>query len=171
MALGVCRTRFVEAVFISTVAAVLLSGCAHTTVQIPVERLPEVVAVAAGAAIEVHDGEESFQVDSSYSPELLVDVNRGCSDLEKSFQIRDCLPVVTMPIGSVALEGEELHFEVPADSLLFGDRRQLKLATSEIQSLSPRFDPPDRRPTFGLGLVALGPSHFGGWQAQWIPAR
>lgn len=142
----------------------VLASCGRT-VPFPKERLPDVMRLAEGQPIEIRDGDRTYTVQTEDDPFLVIEREERCGLL----LALGCTNQWATPIARASFRDGKLRALAPGGLLLFGEGPQVELGLDEIRSLGLRFDRPDERLEFGVGLTAWGPSRLASAQFTWLP--
>lgn len=143
-------------------------GCGHRSVALRYEQVEQLAPLAEGGQAELWIDGEPLVVTSAMSPRLVIRRTPPCSVFGIMVDALECTPEFRSAPDRVEAGAGGIRLQL--QPVFVWQPKEYFIRRGEIESIELSYDPPDRRPTFGVGLAILGPSRFGGIQALWIPA-
>jgi hypothetical protein len=119
------------------------------------------------------DGGEAIQIVPKMEPDLRVELSRTCSMWTLVFQPDDCDQYLRTRLYDLRYDGESLILQ-HSTSRSSSEKREVRARPDEVVSaalLVDQFVSDDWRPTFGIGLGALGAHRAIALTFQWLPAE
>lgn len=128
------------------------------------EELHEIEPLKRGESIELEAGDEEIVVSPEDSPFLRIDRRITCSLLRRATEPLECAWPRFFSVEDVEVLEKSVWLRVP------GPLPDVELSFSELERVDLVWDPPERRPLFGVTLYVMGPSRLPfSFGAQWHP--